>query len=70
MTFAARGGKNAPMEPETTRTIFDYWPLFALGVLALFAIVGVTRGLKRPADSSKNNPGGGGSNFMGRGGRW
>lgn len=58
------------MEPENTRTLLDYWPFFVLGALAIFAIVGVARGLKLPADNSKNQSSGGGSDFIGRGGRW
>ncbi|WP_166486108.1 hypothetical protein [Jannaschia sp. CCS1] len=49
------------MEPTNPLTLLDYWPLFALGALALLAVVVVFRGIRRPPDGSKNksNIGGG-----------
>lgn len=66
------GGKpyNGVMEPTAPLTLIDYWPLFALGALALFAIIVVFRGLRRPANDTKNRARGGGSTFQGQGGRW
>lgn len=68
--FVGQFGYKLGMEPENARTLIDYWPVFVLVALAIVAIIGVTRGLKRPGDGSKNKSGGGGSDFMGRGGRW
>lgn len=58
------------MTDPTPLTLIDYWPIFALGALALVAVIGVFRGMRRPADDSKNRANGGGSSFQGKGGRW
>lgn len=56
------------MNNAETMTLLDFWPIFALAALAIFAIVVVFRGLRRRPDSSKNRSGGGGSTFPGHGG--
>lgn len=59
-----------PVDPTWLTGLSDNWPLYLLGAMALFAVIIVFRGLKRPADDSNNSSSGGGSNFFGRGGRW
>ncbi len=51
------------MEETAPLTLIDYWPLFALAALAIFAIIVVARGLKRPADDTGNKPSNNGSSF-------
>ncbi len=41
-----------------------------LGLVVILAVWLVWRGLRRPADSSKNRAGGGGPWFGGKGSRW
>lgn len=45
-----------PMEPAHDLTLLDYWPIGALALVLVFVVIGVARGLRRPADGSKNKP--------------
>lgn len=49
------------METADTLSLLDYWPVGVLALVLAFVVVGVTRGLRRPPDGSKNksNIGGG-----------
>lgn len=37
-------------------TWLDFWPLYTFGLLVVFAIVVVLRGMRRKPDGSKNKP--------------
>lgn len=58
-----RWGYSGGMEETAPLTLIDYWPLFALAALAIFAMIVVARGLKRPADDTGNKPSNNGSSF-------
>jgi hypothetical protein len=58
------------MQTTDELTLLDAWPLFALGALAIFAVIVVFRGLRKPPDDSDNSASGGGAGFPGKNARW
>ncbi|GAA5069959.1 hypothetical protein N0B44_00215 [Roseibacterium beibuensis] len=58
------------MRDAAELTFWDFWPFYVIGAMAIFAVIVVFRGLNRRPDSSDNSAAGGGSDFMGKGGRW